>query len=128
MGTAKAKAAEEIWGYNKYLSKFHSDFSKTESMSFTLGNEIDFKMSRPTLGWTMAAPPFITFTQLHEKLLRTVVEVGHKVQYGYSSIELNVIGRGRTADIIAKLGLDKAAPVGAFRSETLKSCLPLGVV
>jgi len=127
--TEEAKAGgREIWGYNKYISKFKADFSKPESMSFTLGNEFSFKMSRSSFSPTVAGLPFLTYTKLKGSLVRTIVEVGHKAEYGFKDLELNIFGTGETADAMKKLGLDSNVPVIAFRTDTLRAHLPRGTV
>jgi hypothetical protein len=123
-----AKAAgRQIWGYNKYISEFSSDFTKPESMSFTLGKEFSFEMGRPSYGLTMAGLPFLTYTHLNGNLIRTVVEVGHKAHYGFKDLQLNIFGTGETADRMKRLGLDRTSPLAAFRTDALHAHLPRGM-
>ena len=119
----------EIWGYNKYIAKFRSDFSNPESMSYTVDNEFSFKMTGSSLSPRMAGLPFLTYTKLNGKLIRTIIEVGHKAEYGYKKLELNIFGAGKTADAMKRLGLgEKSPPVMAFRTDTLCAHLPRGTI
>lgn len=125
--TKKAEAGgREIWGYNKYISKFESNFNSPENMAFTLGSEFRFEMKRPSFGLTLAGLPFLTYTHLDGHLIRTVVEVGHQAHYGFRDVKLDIFGTGQTADRMKRLGLDTLSPVAAFRTDTLKAHLPYG--
>jgi len=118
----------EIWGYNKYVTKFQSDFSKPEEMAFTLDSEFSFKMTRSSFSPSIAGLPFLTYTKLGGKLIRTIIEVGHKAEYGFKDIELNIFGTGKTADAMKRLGLGELAPLLAFRTDNLRSHLPRGTI
>lgn len=118
----------EIWGYNKYTTKFQSDFSKPEAVAFKLDNEFSFKMNRSSFSPSIAGLPFLTYTKLDGKLIRTIVEVGHKAEYGFKDLELNIFGTGKTADAMKSLGLGELAPVIAFRTDMLRAHLPRGTI
>merc|ERR1712032_80921 len=68
-------AGKEIWGYNKYLAEFESDFASPEKMSFSLVGEFSMAMSASGFR-TPSLPglPFLTYTVLDGALVRTIVE------------------------------------------------------
>lgn len=122
--TELAKAAGvEIWGYPKYVTTIESDFSKPDKMKFTLTGEFTFKMSQSSFSPSISALPFLTYTKLNGKLVRTFVETASKAEYGFKDAELNIFGKGTTADAMKKLGLDMMSPFTCFRSDTLRALL-----
>merc|ERR1711920_64355 len=122
-------AGKEIWGYNKYLAEFESDFASPEKMSFSLVGEFSMAMSASGFR-TPSLPglPFLTYTVLDGALVRTIVEVGHKAAFGFSFFNLEITGMGETANKMKALRLDNLDPVAAFRTDTLNAHLPAGKV
>ena len=73
---------------------------------------------------------WLFYFKLNGKLIRTIIEVGHKAEYGFrNDLELNIFGSGKTADAMKRLGLgEKSPPVLAFRTDTLCAHLPRGTI
>ena len=118
-------AGVELWGYPKYVTGINTSFGP-DSVRATLEHEIVVTHSRG-FGFEMAGIPFVTFTLLKNRLIRTIVEVDHRVRFGGAhTVSLNIIGDGPTAATVKALGLETVRPAFAFRTDALKSILPEG--
>ena len=124
--TQEARAAGfEIWGYPKYVTRIDTDFA-ADHTHVTLENEFTLKMGNPG-GLRIKGQPFANFTINEGHLIRTIVEVDNKVQFGAAgSVKLDIIGNGPTAKSIKTLGLEKLRPTLIFRTDEWRSILPEG--
>src|SRR5205814_2655170 len=124
--TEAARAAgRELWGYPKYVAPMQSTFDAT-GVRFTLGGELTVTMG-PSGGPRTAGIPFVLYSVAKGRVLRTVVDVDHRQQWGgASSVKLEVHGDGPTARTVKALGLDGAKPALAFRTDAMRSILPMG--
>jgi hypothetical protein len=122
---AALTAGVELWGFPKYVTGIASSFQQ-DRIQFTLENEFTLTHSRG-FGFEIDGIPIITYTFLKNRLLRTIVEVGHRMRFGGArSIRLSINGDGPTAATAKALGLDAARPSFAFRTEAWKAVLPAG--
>lgn len=122
---ASLVAGTELWGFPKYVADIKTAFGPN-GVEVTLGNEFVLTHSKGR-GLVTAGPPFITYTFLGGHLLRTIVEVGHRVRFGGArTTRLKLVGPGPTADVMATLGLDRNEATFAFRTDSLSAVLPLG--
>jgi hypothetical protein len=118
-------AGRELWGFPKYIAGIKTAF-KPDSVEATLDREFVLSHSRG-LGLVTNGIPFITYTFIGHRLLRTIIDVRHRVRFGGArSVRLNVTGSGSTAAVISKLGLDATPASFAFRTDSLSAVLPLG--
>jgi hypothetical protein len=119
-------AGVELWGFPKYVSRLEMAF-KAEETRISLGAELTIHHRRGP-GLTAPGMPFVPYTLLAGRLLRTFVKVGHKVRFGGAgSVRVQVTGEGPTARVVKTLGLDSLRPRIAFRTDELRACLPEGV-
>lgn len=115
----------EIYGFPKYAADIETSF-RPHSVQVTLKNEFVLTHSAG-FGLEMDGIPIITYTFLKNQLIRTVVEVGHRVRFGgASTVQMRIIGEGPTAATARVLGLDTARPTFAFRTDAMKAVLPSG--
>jgi hypothetical protein len=122
---AALTAGVEIWGYPKYVAGIATSFQQ-DRIRVTLESEFVLTYSHG-FGFEINGPPFITYTLLKNRLLRTIVEVGHCVRFGGArSIRLSINGAGPTAATAKALGLDAVRPAFAFRTDAMKAVLPAG--
>jgi hypothetical protein len=128
--TSSAKAAgKEIWGYNKYVANMKSNFLNADVMTFDVNSEFTYELD--SLGgsylpsFTMAGLPFLTYTEHDHQIMRTIVNVGHKLKWG-GSTKLKITGKGPTSSRMKKLKLNQLAPIAVFRTDRLKAHLPRG--
>jgi hypothetical protein len=78
-------------------------------------------------GLRIKGQPFANFTIHEGHLIRTIVEVDSKVQFGAAgTLKLDIIGNGPTANSIKTLGLAKLKPTLTFRTDEWRSILPEG--
>lgn len=123
--SAALTAGVEIWGYPKYVTGIETSFQQ-DAVKVTLENEFVLTHSRG-FGLEIPGKPFVSYTVLNNRLLRTVIEVGHRVRFGGAkSIRLTISGEGPTAKTIKALGLDAMRPSFAFRADAMRTVLPLG--
>jgi len=124
--TTHAEAAgREIWGFNKYLAETTSDFTDSRRATFELKGELEVKLQQSLI--TVPAPglPFLTFTELNGRLVRTKVLVGHTARWG-GVMQMRVV-TGQTADKLKSLGIKTgSSPHAYFRTDTLQANLPRG--
>lgn len=117
-------AGVEIWGYPKYISRIETDFDA--SARVRLGDELELEAA-PMRGPVTEGFPLVTFTAREGRLLRTVIEVGHRVRWDVgSAAKLELLGSGPTADSLRALGLEGASPVAVFRTDVFRATLPAG--
>jgi Acetoacetate decarboxylase (ADC) len=122
---AALNAGVELWGFPKYIADIKTMFMP-DSVEATLEREFVLTHSRG-VGLATNGIPFITYTFIGNSLLRTIIDVGHRVRFGGArSVRLKVIGSGSSAAIITKLGLDATPASFAFRTDSLSAVLPLG--
>ncbi|MCI4680894.1 acetoacetate decarboxylase family protein [Rhodoblastus acidophilus] len=115
----------EIWGYPKYLTGITTSF-RPDGIRVTLENEFVLTHS-PGFGLEVPSIPFVSFTVLNKRLLRTVVEVDSRVRFGgANTVRLTITGDGPTAKTIKALSLDTIRPSFTFRTDALHSVLPSG--
>lgn len=124
--TKEARAAGfEIWGYPKYVTGIDTNFAADHTY-VTLENEFTLKMGNPS-GLRFRGLPIVNFTINEGHLVRTIIEVDHKVQFGAAgTVKLEIIGDGPTANSIKTLGLAELSPTLAFRTDGMRSILPEG--
>lgn len=118
-------AGREIWGYPKYVVGIDTEFS-AEGVRVVQHGELELR-SGPA-GW-LETPgiPFVLMSTLDGKVVRTVVETGHKLQWGGGdSVELSRLGSGPTADNLEALGLFGQKPAFVWRALHMRSILPQG--
>jgi hypothetical protein len=116
-------AGRELWGYPKYVTPITTAFSD-EAVELGIPGEFTMTVGKPGR-LTMAGLPFITLSTSGGSLLRTIIEVDHRTQLG-GAVELSLTGSGPTADALRTLGVDKASPSVVFRTNGMRSVLPLG--
>lgn len=123
---AARAAGAEIWNYPKYTTGIETDFRR-DGATVALSDE--FELNVPvTRGVPAAGLPFITFSLKDGELLRTVVDVDHRVRWTRgSAASLRVTGCGPTADSLRGLGLAGQKPVAVFRTDAMRARLPAGV-
>lgn len=118
-------AGVDLWGYPKYVTPIETKFTPTES-SVVLGTELRLTLPSPG-GPTMRAQPVVTYTAKSGTLIRTRIDVDHRVRWGTGSgAKLTITGDGPLARAANALGLDGAAPVAAFRTDGFRAILPAG--
>jgi hypothetical protein len=118
----------EIWGYEKYNSKF-SSVIKEKEFFMDLNSEFSIKTSHNQ--WfkpTTASLPFLTYSVNKGETIRTIVKSGYKISWGYSDYKLHIYGNGITADKMKLLKMDELSPIAVFKSDELKTHLPKGKV
>lgn len=73
--------------------------------------------------------PFVLMSVLAGKVIRTIVETNHPLKWGGASgVQLELLGKGPTADNVERLGLHQVKPSFVWRADKLQSILPRGVV
>jgi hypothetical protein len=118
-------SGRELWGFPKYLTRIDTQFGR-DAVEVILGEELVIE-HRARFGLTMPAPPFVFFSELDGRLLRTVVPVEHRLRMGGArSVQVQVTGEGPTSATVRRLGLDAMRPMLAARSDHLKFVLPAG--
>ena len=118
-------AGIELWGFPKYLEEISTSF-RPDHVQIALGSEIALSHTRG-FGYAIKSPPLITYSMLKGRVIRTIVECGHRIRFGgANTVSLEVRGPGPTANSIQALGLDMMRPTLAFRSDAVTMILPLG--
>jgi hypothetical protein len=119
-------AGRELWGYPGYVTQVDTEFDRDE-VRVILNEELVLE-HRSRFGITVPGRPFVYFSELEGRLLRTVVPVEHSQSMGGArSVRIQLTGDGPTADMIRQLGLDRRRPMFAARADHVKLTLPLGV-
>lgn len=117
-------AGVEVWGYPKYVCEIETDFDA--STRVRLGDELELEAA-PMRGPVTEGFPIVTYTAREGRLIRTVIEVGHRVRWDLgSAAKLKVMSSGPTADSLRALGLEGAAPTAVFRTDVFRATLPAG--
>lgn len=120
-------SGRELWGFPKYVTRIDTEFTR-DSAEIILGEELVIE-HRARFGVTIAAPPYVFFSELHGRPLRTVVPMDHRIRMGgVRSVRIHVTGNGPTAATVRRLGLAQRRPMMAVRADHLKFTLPLGDV
>jgi len=119
------RAGVEIWGYPKYVTPIETRFHET--IHVRLGDELSLEVA-PIRGPESVGLPVVTYTEKEGVLLRTVIEVDHRVRWGLGGgTKLEILGSGRTADAAKALGLADKRPNAVFRTDGFRAKLPAGV-
>lgn len=122
---AACSAGIEIWGYPKYVTPIETTFVANEA-SVRLGDELTLRVASLS-GPRIAAQPVVTYTKREGRLLRTRIDVDHRVRWGLGQdAHLELRAEGPTERIARRLGLDRARIVAAFRADTFRARLPEG--
>ena len=120
-------AGRELWGYPGYVTRVDTVFDR-EDAKVILGEELVIE-HRARFGITVPGRPFVFFSELEGRLMRTVVPVEHSQRIGGArSVRIQLTGDGPTADTVRRLGLDRRRPMFAARADHLRLTLPPGVV
>jgi hypothetical protein len=116
-------AGKDIWGFPKYVTDIQASFSN-EGISAEMKGE--FRLKIGPAGWLKTPGiPFVLMSSKGGKVLRTIVETNHGLQWGGgSSVELELLGGGPTADNLDKLGLAGMKPSFVWRQLSMQSILP----
>ena len=118
-------SGRELWGFPKYVTRIDTEFTR-DGAEIILGEELVIE-HRARFGVKMPAPPYVFFSELGGRLLRTVVPMDHKVRLGGArSVRIHVTADGPTAATVRRLGLERRRPMMAVRTDHLKFTLPLG--
>ena len=125
--TAKACAAgRELWGYPKYVTPIDASFTAAGAR-IALGSELVVTMG-PSRGLSTRGLPFVLFSVNEGRVPRTIVDVDNQVRWGgAATAEVAITGDGPTSRTVKALGLDRAKPALAFRTDAMRSILPAGV-
>jgi hypothetical protein len=119
-------AGRELWGHPNYLTRVDTEFDR-ERAQVILGDELVLE-HRARFGMQMPGRPFVYFSELEGRLMRTVVPVEHSQRLGGArAVRIRVTGDGPTADTVRRLGLERRRPMFAARADRLKLTLPLGI-
>ncbi len=119
------RAGVEIWGYPKYVTPIETHFEETARVR--LGDELELEVA-PIKGPETVGLPVVTYTSKDGQLIRTVIEVGHRVRWGLGGgTTLKLLGSGPTADAARALGLEGKRPNAVFRTDGFRAKLPAGV-
>lgn len=120
-------AGREIWGYPKYVVGIETEFSEQAVHAVQQG---ELELRAGPAGW-LETPgiPFVLMSTRDGEVIRTVVETGHKLQWGGGeSVELTRLGPGPTADNLEALGLFGQKPAFVWRALRMRSILPQGEI
>ncbi len=117
-------AGREIWGYPKYVSPIRTAFGDDQAET-VLEGEFRLRVKRRS-GLLTRGIPFVILSALKGRILRTIVEVAHQVRWSLGGAKLELLGGGPTAGSIRALGLDRTRPALVFRTDRMRSFLPLG--
>jgi hypothetical protein len=118
-------SGREIWGFPKYVTRIDTDFDR-DRVEVILGEELVIE-HRARFGMPMPAPPYVFFSELDGRLVRTVVPTKHKLRMGGArSVRLHITGNGPTSDAVRRLGLETRRPMMAARADHLDFTLPQG--
>jgi hypothetical protein len=118
-------SGRELWGFPKYVTRIDTEFAR-DGVEVILGEELVIE-HRGRFGVPMPAPPYVFFTELDGRLLRTVVPTRHRLRMGGArSVRVHVTGDGPTAAAVRRLGLAGRRPMVVARTDHLDFDLPLG--
>lgn len=118
-------AGREIWGYPKYVVPIDTEFSE-ERIHAVQGGEFELDVGAGSWLKTKGIP-FVLMSVLDKRVIRTIVETGHPLQWGGKNrVELSLLGSGPTADNMERLGLTAARPAFVWRALQMRSILPRG--
>ena len=118
-------SGRELWGFPKYVTRIDTQFDR-DGVDVILGEELVIE-HHARFGMKMPAPPYVFFSELEGRLLRTMVSTKHTLRLGGArSVRVHVTGDGPTSAAVRRLGLDTRRPMMAARADHLKFTLPLG--
>ncbi len=118
-------AGTELWGYPKYVAPISTHFGDRRVVAVL---EREFRLRvKSSRGIRVRGMPFVILSILQGRILRTIVEVDHDVRWSLGGgVSLEVLGDGPTAQSIRELGMDQTRPALVFRTDRMRSFLPLG--
>ncbi|MBL8679360.1 MAG: acetoacetate decarboxylase family protein [Myxococcales bacterium] len=120
------EAGVDLWNYPKYVTPITTRFER-DSASVTLANELELSVGALG-GPRLAGQPVVTYTRKDGVLLRTRIDVDHRVRWGRGAdAKLEIKGDGATARAARALGLDRASVAAAFRADAFRAVLPAGI-
>jgi hypothetical protein len=121
---AAFEAGVDLWGYPKYVTPIDTRFD--EAAKVRLGGELEIEAAPMRGPWTSALP-LVTYTERDGRLIRTVLEVDHRVRWDVGArVRVRLVGDGPTASAVRALGLAEARPIAAFRTDGFRAKLPAG--
>lgn len=120
-------AGREIWGYPKYVVDIETSFSGERIVARQAG---EFELTVGAAGWLKTKGiPFVLMSVKDGKVIRTIVETNHPLQWGGgASTELVITGEGPTSRHLKTLGLAAMKPSFAWRALAMQSILPRGEI
>lgn len=119
-------AGVDLWRYPKYVTRIETRFADAGA-SVALGDELELSIGA-LRGPRTKAQPVVTYTEKDGRLLRTRIDVDHRVRWGGGGgARLSIRGDGPMARSARALGLDTAPIVAAFRTDGFRARLPAGV-
>jgi len=122
--TEEANAAgRELWGFPKYVVEIDTEFTK-KGVSVKQHGEFTLEVGPP--GWmTTDGMPFCLMSVKGGRILRTIVETNHRLEWGGSdSVKLEIIGDGPTSKHLRTLKLEDKTPNFTWRARKMRSQLP----
>jgi hypothetical protein len=123
---AAFEAGVDLWGYPKYVTPMDTRF-RPDGATVALGSELELTVG-PRSGPVLAAQPVVTYTERQGRLLRTRIDVDHRVRWGLGrGVRLTIRGEGPSATTARKLGLERALVLASFRTDSFRARLPAGV-
>jgi acetoacetate decarboxylase len=118
-------AGRELWGFPKYVTGIETDFQQ-HGLRGELQDELEILIGPGGIVRT-PGPPLVTLSVKDGRILRTIVDTDHMLQWGGApSTEVRILGDGPTAENVARLGLEAQKPSMAWRAFRMRSILPLG--
>ena len=118
-------AGSELWGYPKYVASIDTKFEE-DHVHVALGDELEVSIGHRGMLRTPGFP-LVLYSTLGDRILRTIVDVDFKVDWGgASSTKITLKNEGPTSKTLAHLGMDALKPSFAFRTNEFCSLLPLG--
>ena len=119
-------AGVDLWGYPKYTTGIDADIYDAGA-HLSLRGEFDLTIGAAGRLKTKGLP-FTTLSVHRDRVIRTVIEVGHKTRWGgSSSADLKITGDGPTARSMRTLDLEGKTPMATFRTSATRAILPAGV-
>jgi hypothetical protein len=123
-GDAMRAACTHLWGLPAYDAAVSADF-RPVGIRAEISGELELMIGEPGRMKTPGLP--ITLLGGSEPLLRTTVQVDHRLEWGGgASASLRVVGAGPIADAVLGLGLEAVKPSYVWRSSSSRAILPKG--
>ena len=119
-------AGVDLWGYPKYVAEIETAFAEAGARA-RLASELELSIGR-LRGPTLRGQPVVTYTGRAGRLIRTCIEVDHRVSWGTGrSARLEIVGEGPLAATARRLGLERATRIAAFHCPRFRARVPAGV-